>query len=69
MKILIIGCCGFIGYHLVEKLNKNYKVIGIDNLDPYYDINFKKRRLKILKKNKNFTFYHTDITKKKWSSY
>ena len=65
MKILIIGCCGFIGYHLVEKLIKNYKVIGIDNLDPYYDINFKKRKLKILKKNKNFTFYHTDITQKK----
>ena len=37
-KILITGVAGFIGYHLAEKLlNSNYHVIGIDNLNDYYD--------------------------------
>ena len=54
MNILITGCAGFIGFHLSFKLlkNKNYKVIGIDNIDNYYDVNLKKR-LKELNKNKN----------------
>ena len=64
MNILITGCAGFIGFHLSTKLlkNKNYKVIGIDNIDNYYDVNLKKERLKELNKNKKFSFYKINIT-------
>ncbi len=62
MKILVTGCAGFIGMHLCKKLlDKNY-VIGIDNINSYYDINLKKDRLKILKKYKKFKFFKLDIT-------
>ena len=64
--ILITGCCGFIGFHLSEfYLKKGKQVIGIDNLNKYYDVNFKKDRLKILKNYKNFQFHKIDIKKKK----
>ena len=63
MRILITGVAGFIGYSLAKKLleKKNYKIIGIDNLDNYYSIAYKKRRLNTIKKNKNFKFYKVDI--------
>lgn len=61
--ILITGCSGFIGYHLTKKLLDNYIIIGIDNLNDYYDINLKKERLKLLK-HKNFTFIECDISDK-----
>lgn len=63
--ILITGVAGFIGYHTAENLLiKNKKIIGIDNLNDYYDINLKKDRLKELKKKykKNFIFIKADIT-------
>jgi UDP-glucuronate 4-epimerase len=66
MKILITGCAGFIGYHLSKRLlEKNIVVFGIDNMNNYYDINLKKRRLNILKKYKNFYFYKIDLSNKK----
>jgi len=55
MKILITGISGFIGFHLANfliKQGKDIEVIGIDNLNNYYDINLKLARLEILKKNK-----------------
>ena len=63
MKILITGSAGFIGYHLANKLlkNKKNKIIGVDNLNNYYDVNIKKKRNNILKKNKNFFFHKLDI--------
>lgn len=67
MKILITGCCGFIGFHLVLNLlnKKKYKVVGIDNLNSYYDLKIKKDRLKIMnKKSSNFHFKKIDITNK-----
>ncbi len=62
-KIIITGCCGFIGFSLSKKLldNKNTHIIGIDTINDYYDINLKKQRLKLLKKNKNFEFKKVDI--------
>ena len=43
MKIIVTGACGFIGYHVVNKLIKNnHKVIAIDNLNSYYDVNLNK---------------------------
>ena len=66
MRILITGSAGFIGFHLSEfLLKKGLKVIGIDTLNNYYDISFKLRRLKILKKYKNFKFNKLDISNKK----
>ena len=49
MKILITGSAGFIGFHTAKFfLKKGYQVLGIDNLNRYYDINLKKARNKIL---------------------
>ena len=60
---LITGVAGFIGFSLALKLlKKNKLVLGIDNLNQYYDINLKKSRLKILKKYKNFSFLKIDLT-------
>ena len=42
-KVLITGAAGFIGMHLSEKLlKKNFVVVGIDNLNDYYDVRLKK---------------------------
>ena len=46
--ILITGIAGFIGFHLAKKLSKSYYIIGLDNLNSYYDINLKIDRLKEL---------------------
>ena len=63
MKILVTGAAGFIGYHLIKKiLNKNKKVIGIDNINSYYDTNLKKDRINYLKKYKKFSFYKIDLS-------
>ena len=62
MKILVTGCCGFIGSHLCEKLLKSYhEVYGIDIMNDYYDIKKKDKNLKILIKYKNFSFLRDDI--------
>ena len=59
---LISGSAGFIGFHLSLKiLSKGFKVIGVDNLNNYYDVKLKRDRNKILKKNKNFIFKKVDI--------
>jgi len=68
MKVFITGCCGFIGFsfaNFLAKSNKKIHVIGIDNLNDYYSLNLKKKRLKELNKNKNFIFYKTDINQYK----
>ena len=62
-KLLITGAAGFIGYHLAKKLiNNNYHIIGIDNLNDYYDPALKKARLNNLIKNSNFEFHQIDFT-------
>jgi UDP-glucuronate 4-epimerase len=65
-KILITGCAGFIGFSLSKSLlKKNFNIIGIDDLNLYYSPILKKKRLDILKKNKNFFFFKVDISAKK----
>ena len=62
-KILVTGCAGFIGMHLCKKLFElGYDVIGIDNLNDYYDVNLKIKRLSILQNKSSFTFIKTDIS-------
>lgn len=47
-KVLITGMAGFIGYHLAKLLSKHYRVVGIDNINEYYDVNLKYARLQNL---------------------
>ena len=62
MKIIVSGCAGFIGYHLCNRLlNNGHEVVGIDNLDDYYDANLKILRLEKLKKFNSFYFKNSDI--------
>ena len=65
MKILVTGAAGFIGMHLSKKLLESNTVIGIDNINKYYDPKLKKHRIDILKKNKNFFFYKCDLINQK----
>ncbi len=63
MTILVTGVAGFIGMHVAETLLAGgRKVIGIDNLNPYYDVKLKKDRLNRLDLYSNFTFYELDIS-------
>ena len=67
MKILITGAAGFIGYNFSKYLleNSNYKVVGLDNLNDYYSIKIKKKRLDELRKFKNFDFFKIDLKNNK----
>ena len=66
MKILITGAAGFIGAFLCKKLleTTNYIIIGIDNLNDYYDVSLKESRLDLLKPFDNFDFIKGDISNK-----
>jgi len=62
MKILVTGCAGFIGSHTCEYLLKRGDIIlGIDNLNDYYDVERKKQNLEVLNKYENFEFKKEDI--------
>ncbi|MCR4434815.1 MAG: NAD-dependent epimerase [Eubacteriales bacterium] len=60
--ILLTGSAGFIGFHLSNRLLKEgYSVIGVDNLNNYYDVELKKSRLNLLAENKNFSFIKASL--------
>lgn len=60
--ILITGSSGFIGFHLSQRLlTDGYSVIGIDNMNDYYDVSLKQARLEILKQHHNFQFFLLDL--------
>lgn len=62
-KICITGASGFIGFHLSKVLcEKGFEVVGIDNLNDYYDPQLKQDRLNILKEYDNFKFFKCDIS-------
>ena len=66
MKILVTGAAGFIGYNLCKSLVKDkFQVLGIDNLNSYYDPALKLARLAQIKSNNNFTFEKADIADRK----
>jgi len=63
MKIMVTGTAGFIGNHLAIKLlERGDEVIGIDNLNDYYDVNLKLARLDRIKDHENFTDIRADIS-------
>jgi len=65
MKYLVTGAAGFIGNFVAERLcNEGHDVIGLDNLNDYYDPNLKLARLKRLDKFDNFTFVKLDLADK-----
>ena len=65
MKILVTGVAGFVGFHLSKKLlDESYQVIGIDNLNSYYEPSLKQSRLEILRKYNNFNFQKVDLKNK-----
>ena len=66
MRILVTGSAGFIGFHLSKALlARGDEVMGLDNLNPYYDPKLKEARNTLLQKHKNFHFIQGDITDRK----
>ncbi len=60
---LVTGAAGFIGFHLAKRLMDNgCQVIGLDNMNPYYDVALKEARLVELKKEANFEFVEADLS-------
>jgi UDP-glucuronate 4-epimerase len=65
MKILLTGAAGFIGFHTARKLlARGDEVVGLDNLNDYYDPNLKRARLSILEREAKFRFVKMDLADK-----
>ena len=62
MKVVVTGCAGFIGMHVCERLlARGDEIIGVDNLNDYYDVTLKQARLARLQPHPNFRFARLDI--------
>ena len=62
MSILITGAAGFIGFHVARRLlDRGERVIGIDNLNDYYDVSLKEARLAKLREYRDFNFARADV--------
>ena len=65
MKVLVTGAAGFIGFHTAKHLlERGEQVVGLDNLNAYYDPTLKANRLKILQGFKNFTFIKQELAER-----
>ncbi len=65
MNIIVTGAAGFIGFHLTKRLlAQDINVIGVDNINDYYDVSLKNNRLKILKESPDFEFHKMDLLNK-----
>jgi UDP-glucuronate 4-epimerase len=62
MKLLVTGAAGFIGYHVSERLlARGDEVVGLDNLNDYYDVGLKRARLQRLQAHAGFRFEQLDV--------
>jgi UDP-glucuronate 4-epimerase len=62
MRVLVTGAAGFIGYHVAERLlARGDEVVGLDNLNPYYDPSLKEARLARLRPQASFRFERLDL--------
>ncbi len=65
MRVLVTGAAGFIGFHVAQALlARGDSVVGIDNLNAYYDVTLKQARLDLLSAHPHFSFLHTTIADK-----
>jgi UDP-glucuronate 4-epimerase len=66
MKFLVTGAAGFIGFHTCKALlDRGDEVIGLDNLNSYYDVRLKQARLKQLERRNGFSFHKLDLVDRK----
>ena len=62
-KIFVTGAAGFIGFYLSKRLlGEGREVIGLDNVNDYYDVSLKETGLAMLEKERNFRFYRADLS-------
>jgi UDP-glucuronate 4-epimerase len=65
MNVLVTGCAGFIGFHVAQALlDRGDSVVGLDNLNDYYDVRLKQARLALLTARSGFTFHRLDVSDK-----
>ena len=63
MKILVTGTAGFIGFHLAKRLlDRGDTVVGLDNVNNYYDVRLKHARMAVLDKHPNYKFFRADLS-------
>jgi UDP-glucuronate 4-epimerase len=65
VRILVTGAAGFIGFHLARRLTgRGDSVVGVDNLNAYYDVSLKEARLALLRASPSFEFVRADIAER-----